>query len=375
MRALFVDDHEAVHHLLNGVVSSTFPEITERVSARSVESMFDTLDQATVDLVVLDLVMPGALKRISLLQAVLAHPSQPKVLVYSGQTHPVVVTVAMRAGAAGFVHKGAPLSHFQDAIRAILAGDTYLDPAINIEQPHPWFLLSPAEREVLVQLAGGCTPKEVAAHTDRAYTTIASLRQGGMRKLGLSSTEELLCYFYDNGLEFELDPGYDSQALRKEGDQGRPGPEDEGEPVVYVAPPAKPRLGVAAIATGKVIELYSQHLTAEERVDCETIALVMMKLEPDEVRRLIRVGGESLDELEQLYAPTEQMVNSSAWRWPVRRWRTPEVQVLAIDLGNRRVWMEMIAAKRQKGLTQSVDSVTPPPQGRPFSRANRKIYD
>ena len=367
MRVLVVDDHGAVHYLLNGLISGSFLKVSNLLSAWSVDEMFAFLDQSNIDVVVLDLVMPGPLKRVSLVQAVIAHPSSPRVMVYSGQTHPAVVNAAVMAGAAGFVHKGAPMACLLDGLRAVIDGGTYIDPDIDISGVHPWSQLSVAEREVLVQLAGGSTPKQVATMTERAYTTIASLRQTGMKKLGLTSTEELAAYFYDNGLDFELDTGFNPQMLwgRRAG-QGS-GAVQEIEPSTGgVGWPEKidgATQDPGGTRTSQVVQLRPGGLLHQDLEDCETIALMMMGLEPEQTRRTLQVTRLTVDELEQLHGQAAEQVDSHAWRWPVRRWAAPGLTALAIDLGASRVFVRVGGvAGEDAGAIES--QVSPPGSSR-----------
>lgn len=326
MRVLIADDHEAIHFLAAHLVKQAFPDNLELHDAKSVDELLATLDKVAIDMVVLDLVMPGPVRRIGLIHAVRAHHRHPKILVYSGETHPPLVLAAMAAGAAGYVPKGSTMASLVLAMQAVANGDSYIDPSFKqASVAHPWQSLSVAERDVLRQIASGKSTKQIASDTDRAYSTIASLRTHGLEKLGLRSQEELSAYFYQNGLDFELDSGFNPE-LR------------ELPPEALAEPLDGPR--------GKVVALRPGNLASQDQGDCETIALVMLGLEESEARKNMRVTNLTFKELEERYGRPDEVSRSNAWRFPAQRWSVDGFNLLAIDLGKRRVFY---SAQRRRG--------------------------
>jgi DNA-binding NarL/FixJ family response regulator len=202
---LIADDHEAITLVAARLIELAFEGSTVR-TVHCVERLFGALDDMPADALVLDLCMPGHLKRIELLRAVVARPDAPRVLVYSSESSPCLVAAVLEAGATGFVPKGSPVSVLAAGIAAVGRGERYVDPSIECDgAAHPWRTLTPAERDVLRLLMRGQTMKQIAAETNRTYTTAATLRASGMRKLNLRANGELAPYIHRHGLLFELD--------------------------------------------------------------------------------------------------------------------------------------------------------------------------
>lgn len=210
LQLVIADDHEAIRMIASQIAERALPDSTVRF-AESVPRLLALLDQTRVDLVLLDLSMPGGVSRVQLVRAVRDRHDPPAVLIYSSEHASCLVDAAMDAGATGFVPKGAPLASLAAGLALVAAGQQYVHPSIARSGPHPWKSLTASERDVLRGLVGGATPKEIAANSGRGYTTVATLRANGMRKLGLRTNEELSPYFYSAGLQYELDPPHEAK--------------------------------------------------------------------------------------------------------------------------------------------------------------------
>lgn len=205
MRVLIADDHAAITMVASQLARQAFSAPAVRV-AHSVAELFELLVGEPADLCVLDLTMPGPIKRVELVRAVRTVAPAMRVLVYSSDYSPCLVVAAMEAGAMGFVPKGAPIHDLLAGMVAVARGSRFVDPLIARRGAlHPWRLLTEAERAVLAAVVVGRTLKQVAADTGRAYSTVATLRSAGMRRLGVRSNEELAAYLHTHGVLFELD--------------------------------------------------------------------------------------------------------------------------------------------------------------------------
>jgi two-component system response regulator NreC len=112
----------------------------------------------------------------------------------------------LRAGASGYVLKQSAPEELLRAIHIVMAGQTYLDPAIT-EKLVSNILgrraaggapaikdLSPREEEVLRLLAWGYLSKEVAVHLTISIKTVEVHKSNGMEKLGMKSRIDLVRY-------------------------------------------------------------------------------------------------------------------------------------------------------------------------------------
>ncbi len=302
MQVLISDDHMAITMIACQLAKQAFDDPTVRV-AHGVDALFEELNQHPVDLLVLDLTMPGTVKRIELLRAVRRWSPVPRILIYSTDASPCLIAAALECGATGFVQKGAPLTSLLHGMMAAAKGECYLDPCIeDAGSAHPWRRLTPAERDVLIALVAGRTVKRIAADSRRAYATVATLRSHGMQKLGLRANEELSAYFRRHGLLFELDAR-------------------------YADPVSRPQ------ERSNVIDLRSAELSA---ADIETIDVIaLMLLGTDEGSQQLEVTTRPWQDLLVEYGPDGS--SSAAFRFPVMRWIRGDSSWLLVDQGRVRI--------------------------------------
>jgi DNA-binding NarL/FixJ family response regulator len=118
---------------------------------------------------------------------------------------------ALDAGASGFVLKHSAPAELVTAIRAALAGKTYLTPQLagevlaamkqGPEQPSdPTASLTPRQREVLQLLAEGCSTKEIAARLAISARTVEFHKYQMMETLDLHTNAELIHFAIKHGL-------------------------------------------------------------------------------------------------------------------------------------------------------------------------------
>jgi len=156
---------------------------------------------------ILDLNMPG-IPSLEVIPKILEISPETKVIVLTMQNELVYVRTALQAGASGFVVKHSAASELVDAIRAALAGDTYLNPTLGAKlaaapaATGPPDELTPREIEVLGLLARGLTNPEVAEQLVLSVRTVETHRANIQRKAGISSRAELMAYARSNNLEF-----------------------------------------------------------------------------------------------------------------------------------------------------------------------------
>jgi len=133
-----------------------------------------------------------------------------RVVFVTMHAEPDYVHEAFRAGARGYVTKSAASAELLFAIRQVLAGGSYVSPAIGVslgdlvEAPREAFAhclsLSPRQREVLQLVAEGRPARAIAEVLGVSRKTVEFHKANMMRVLGLRSTAELTRYALDHGL-------------------------------------------------------------------------------------------------------------------------------------------------------------------------------
>ncbi len=159
-----------------------------------------------IALVVLDLNLPGLgglelIRRLTLADAAL------RILVFSTHAEPIYVTRSLEAGAAGYVSKNAAPEELVRAIRAILAGRTYVEAELAEElsgrdNPIDGYLrpLTARELEIMRLLADGRSLSQIAGALGVAYKTVANTCTHIKDKLGVTQTADLIRISVDRGL-------------------------------------------------------------------------------------------------------------------------------------------------------------------------------
>lgn len=116
-----------------------------------------------------------------------------RVLVLSACEDAAEARRALAAGASGYALKRSPADDLVRAVRAVAAGDTYLDPAVaHAAVAAPAHRLSEQEVQVLKLIARGYTHKEIAARLRVSVKTVEIYKARGLKKLGLEGRVDVV---------------------------------------------------------------------------------------------------------------------------------------------------------------------------------------
>jgi DNA-binding NarL/FixJ family response regulator len=189
---LIADDHPMVRRALSESLLQSFGDSFEVFEAGSVLSARETLSTTSVDLLLLDLSMPGMDGARTLQVLRTDFPSVP-ILVVSAIEEPQVIRQTMELGAAGFLPKSSPFGRITDAVRSVLAGELWFPdlgtPETESEDPLPARIaeLTPQQRCVLELVCQGMHNKEIAAQLHVTEATVKAHVTQILQKLGVRS--------------------------------------------------------------------------------------------------------------------------------------------------------------------------------------------
>lgn len=197
-----VDDHPLMR---DGLALLLGREADLEVSgfAASIQEAQQAIGAAPPDLLITDLALKDG-SGIDLIKHVKERFPRIRILVLSAHEEHVYAERALRAGAAGYVHKQDSEQKLLDAVRAVRAGRRYvneetlqrlLDQAItgvDAKPDDPVACLTDRELEVFRALGEGQTPGELAQRLHLSPHTIDSHRENIRHKLGLKNGRELL---------------------------------------------------------------------------------------------------------------------------------------------------------------------------------------
>ncbi|MBN9369587.1 MULTISPECIES: response regulator transcription factor [unclassified Hydrogenophaga] len=202
IRILLVDDHPMVREGLRARLSSV-PRLQVVGEAGDAAEALRQLELSLPDVVLQDVGLKDG-NGIDLVQAMLAHQPTLRVLMFSMYDNPEYVQRALLAGARGYVLKETPAEEVLAAIDAVVAGGTFLSPAVSRrlfrgQAPRP--MLTPRESQILSALGRGESSKQIAQAMHLSVRTVEAHRQSIKRKLGIEGQAELIKYAVEHARE------------------------------------------------------------------------------------------------------------------------------------------------------------------------------
>lgn len=202
IRIVLADDHPIVLDGLRNLLKAQgdFELVGE---AGSGLAALKIVREQRPDVAVLDISMPE-LNGIVVCRRLMAEMPELRVLVLTLHEDRAYLNQALEAGARGYVVKRSAVENLVQAIRAVMAGETYIDPAIasrmtdgkRAAKPTSSRRAGPAlterETEVLKMAALGFTNKEIASRLDVGVKSVETYKARGLEKLGLKTRAELV---------------------------------------------------------------------------------------------------------------------------------------------------------------------------------------
>lgn len=207
-RVLLVDDHTLVRAGVRRILEAQ-AELHVVDEVPDGDAALEVLEGGSIDVVVLDLTMPGR-DGFSVLAEIRRRWPAVRVIVLTMHSSGEYVARAVREGAKGYLLKDSAVQDLVAAIEAVVQGGEYYSPAVqrsladalrqDAQPPSPLEQLTEREREVLKLVAEGLPTKEIAARLHISTRTVESHRANLMRKLDLHSVARLTQFAIREGL-------------------------------------------------------------------------------------------------------------------------------------------------------------------------------
>ncbi|SCA57986.1 Glycerol metabolism activator [Candidatus Terasakiella magnetica] len=195
-RFLVADDHPLFRDALRQVIDERWND-AEIVEVSDLDSAKETAQSDDdLDMVLLDLNMPGA-EGFSGLLTLRNHAPMLPVVIVSAEESPDVIQRALTCGALGFIPKSSSKERIGEAIESVLSGKSFVPPELaaaiedkrrmDDELKEKAALLSPAELGVLQLLTMGKPNKIIAFELNIKESTVKAHISSILRKLGVHS--------------------------------------------------------------------------------------------------------------------------------------------------------------------------------------------
>ncbi|MBZ2161227.1 response regulator transcription factor [Alteromonas stellipolaris] len=207
---LIADDHPLYRDALRGALSLSLPALTLS-EAGDLTSTVDILNREDIDLLLLDLHMPGSNDLFGLIHIRKLFPDVP-VAVVSGTEDTQLISKIMSAGALGFIPKTASSGDIANAVQAILDGDVWLPPNLSdsvddIDEAFSELVdhvasLTPSQYKVLCFMRDGLLNKQIGYNLDIAEATVKAHVTAIFKKLGINNRTQAVLI----ASQLELEP-------------------------------------------------------------------------------------------------------------------------------------------------------------------------
>ena len=212
IRVVVVDDQDMIRAGIAALLGAQDDLEVVGEAADGVAALAEVTRTAP-DVVVMDIRMPG-MDGLTATRELTAAPGGPKVLVLTTFDADENVYRALRAGASGFLLKGARPAELAEAVRVVAAGEALLAPSVTrrlVEHvvtaglappgpPRGTPELTPRERDVLELVARGLSNTEIAARLVLAEQTVKTHVSHVFTKLGVRDRAQAVVHAYETGL-------------------------------------------------------------------------------------------------------------------------------------------------------------------------------
>jgi two-component system, NarL family, invasion response regulator UvrY len=206
IRVVVVDDHPVVR---KGLVQILAAESDINIAGEAVDTAaaLDVLGKSEVDVLVLDVMMPGRSGLEFLKELKQLYPRMP-VLILSQYPEDQMAVRAIRSGAAGYLTKDSAPEQLVEAVRRVHGGRKYLTAqtaellaeSVESGQEKPHESLSDREFDVFRRLAGGQSVSDIAADLNLSVKTVSTYRARVLEKMAMRSNADITRYAIQNQL-------------------------------------------------------------------------------------------------------------------------------------------------------------------------------
>lgn len=206
-RVIIADDHPVVYKGLKEILLENFGSLMVDAAGTGRE-LIEKVKETDYDLVLLDISLPDA-NGLDVLREMRRKRPRLPVLVISMYPEEMYAVRAIRTGAQGYLTKQSASEELVLAVRKILSGKRYVNPAFAVRMVVDFESdaakpahekLSNREFQVMRMFGSGKTMKDIATELNLSINSIRTYRVRIMEKIGVKGTEGLIHYALTHGL-------------------------------------------------------------------------------------------------------------------------------------------------------------------------------
>jgi DNA-binding NarL/FixJ family response regulator len=190
-RVVLCDDHEIVREAIKARMADAEDGLRIVGEAGDGEEVVEKVVELEPDVAIVDVELPGR-DGIEATKEILKARPQTKVIIFTAHAQPDLLSLALRAGASGYVLKSAPSEDIARAVHVVAGGGTFVGAELGTGAGEVEKLLdlTRREREVLELLAEGLRVKEIAERLTLSPATVHTHVRNAIAKLEVDTRTE-----------------------------------------------------------------------------------------------------------------------------------------------------------------------------------------
>lgn len=208
MRLLIADDHTIVREGIKLLLTEAYPS-AEIVDVSDSVDLMKAVYKGKWDVIICDISMPPGDSGLEAIKQIKDHSPKTPVIILSMHAADQYAVRAIKAGAMGYLTKGAATLELVKAVNQVLSGRKYLSPAVadaladafeHLSNTGSVESLSDREFEVFKLLASGKSISDIAKHLILSSNTVSTFRSRIFEKMGFHNNLELIRHAVDHKL-------------------------------------------------------------------------------------------------------------------------------------------------------------------------------
>ncbi|HYN53312.1 MAG TPA: response regulator transcription factor [Methylotenera sp.] len=206
IRVMIADDHVLIREGLKQLFKMT-NDIHVIAEASNGDEVLEVLSKVSIDLLILDVVMPNTSGASLIKEILIFYPKLP-ILILTMHNEPQIARRKLNAGALGYITKDSDPEMLVSAVRKVASGRRFISHhlaeqlAFESNEKKPVLAhesLSKREFQVFLKLVNGQSVNDVAADLFLSNKTVSAHKIRLMEKMGIENNSKLIQYAVTHG--------------------------------------------------------------------------------------------------------------------------------------------------------------------------------